>query len=488
MASLPSSNPDIHRIEAAFTRKRQELGVRAEFPPEVARAAEEAARRDPSGAPGRADRTAIPFVTVDPPGSRDLDQALRLERAGEGFRVWYAIADVGFWVEPGGPIEREAWLRGVTFYAPDCRQPLYPPALSEGAASLLPDAVKPAFVFAFELDARAEIVSWTMERALVRSRAQLTYQQVLEHVEGGGDRFRGQEWADSLVVLKAFGEQRRLREMERGGVSLPIVPQHVERAAAARLGYELEYEQPSASEDWNSHVSLLTGHAAALKMAEARVGLLRILPPADEGAIAAFRRAAKALRFPWPPALSYAEFIRSLDLKNPNAAPLVWQAKRVMHGADYLAFDGQLPPDPEHHALAMLYAHCTAPLRRLADRYVLELVAELCAGGRPSAEERARLPELAKTMNETETRASQLDRAVVDITEAWMLGGRVGETFRATVLGIHDGKVEVQIEDPPVRADAARGPHAKWLDLGEHVLVRLTGASVEAGKSTFELA
>ena len=233
MASLPSSNPDIHRIEAAFTRKRQELGVRAEFPPEVARAAEEAARRDPSGAPGRADRTAIPFVTVDPPGSRDLDQALRLERAGEGFRVWYAIADVGFWVEPGGPIEREAWLRGVTFYAPDCRQPLYPPALSEGAASLLPAEVKPAFVFAFELDARAEIVSWTMERALVRSRAQLTYHQVLEHVECGGDRFRGQEWADSLVVLKAFGEQRRLREMERGGVSLPIVPQHVERAAAA---------------------------------------------------------------------------------------------------------------------------------------------------------------------------------------------------------------------------------------------------------------
>ena len=159
MASLPSSNPDIHRIEAAFTRKRQELGVRAEFPPELARAAEEAARRDPSGAPGRADRTAIPFVTVDPHGSRDLDQALRLERAGEGFRVWYAIADVGFWVEPGGPIEREAWLRGVTFYAPDCRQPLYPPALSEGAASLLPDAVKPACVFAFELDARAEIVS-----------------------------------------------------------------------------------------------------------------------------------------------------------------------------------------------------------------------------------------------------------------------------------------------------------------------------------------
>ncbi|HEX8903480.1 MAG TPA: RNB domain-containing ribonuclease, partial [Longimicrobiaceae bacterium] len=298
----------------------------------------------------------------------------------------------------------------------------------------------------------------------------------------------GEPWADSLVVLKEFGEQRRRREEERGGVSLPILTQHVQRAAAARLGYELEYEQPSASEDWNSHVSLLTGHAAALKMVEAKVGLLRILPPGEEGAIAAFRRAAKALHFAWPPAMSYAQFIRSIDLQNPNAAPLVWQAKRVMRGADYVAFDGEVPADPEHHALAMLYAHCTAPLRRLADRYVLELVAELCAGRQPGAEERARLPQLAKVMNETETRAGKLERAVVDIAEAWTLRGRVGESFRATVLGIHNGKVEVQIEDPPVRVDAARGPHARWLDLGEHVMVRLAGVSVDEGKSTFELA
>jgi len=484
----PSAAPDVARIEAAFTRKRDELGVRPHFPPEVAQAADEAARRTPGAADGRADRTDIPFVTVDPPGSRDLDQALRLERAGDGFRAWYAIADVGFWVDPGGPIEQEAWLRGETFYAPDCRHTLYPPALSEGAASLLPDAVKPAFLFAFELDAKAEIASWTMERALVRSRAQLTYQQVLEHVEGGGALFQGKEWADSLDALKAFGEQRRQREAERGGVSLPILPQHVQRAAAARLGYELEYEQPSASEDWNAHLSLLTGHAAALKMLEAKVGLLRVLPPSDEGAIAAFRRAAKALGFPWAPTTSYPEFIRSIDLKNPNAAVLVWQARRVMHGADYVAFDGEVPADPLHHALAMPYAHCTAPLRRLADRYVLELVAGLFAGQAPDAQARERLPRLAQTMNIAETKSSRLDRAVVDIAEAWMLRDRIGESFRATVLGLHNGKVEVQIEDPAVRADAARGPHAQWIDLGEHVMVKLTGVDVDAGKTSFELA
>jgi exoribonuclease R len=172
----------------------------------------------------------------------------------------------------------------------------------------------------------------------------------------------------------------------------------------------------------------------------------------------------------------------------PNAAPLVWQARRVMKGADYVAFDGTVPADPDHHALAMVYAHCTAPLRRLADRYVLDLVADLAAGRQPSADERARLPEVAKTMNEAETRGARLERAVIDIAEAWTLRVRVGETFRATVLGIRDGKVEVQLQDPPVRAEAARGPHAKWLDLGEHVEVRLTAVDVEAGKTHFELA
>ena len=483
-----STNPDIALIERAFDQKRQELGVRTAFPDEVLRAADEAAARAPSAATGRVDRTDVELVTIDPPGSRDLDQALCLEHNGDGFRVWYAIADVGFWVERDGPIDREAWLRGVTMYAPDRRDPLYPQALSEGAASLLPDAVKPSILFTFELDARAEIVSFAVERASVRSRAQLTYEQVLDHVENGEKRFAGEAWAGSLTTLKAFGEERRAREAERGGVSLPLATQHVEKIAAARVGYELEYETPNAAEDWNAQVSLLTGHAAALRMIEAKVGILRVLPPAEEGSVATFRRVAKALGFAWPSSMSYPEFIRSIDVCAPNAATLVWNARRVMKGADYVAFDGQVPPDPLHHALAMQYAHCTAPLRRLADRYVLELVADLAAGRPPSADDRPRLPEVAKVMNEAETRGNRLERAVVDVGEAWTLRSRVGETFRAVALAVRDNKVEVQIEDPPVRAEAARGPHAKWLDLGEHVAVKLTAVDVEAGKTHFELA
>ncbi|HEX2202494.1 MAG TPA: RNB domain-containing ribonuclease [Longimicrobium sp.] len=479
-------SPDARPIERAFQRLREELEIRTPFPPEAEREAEAAARRVASPGPDRVDRTEVPFVTIDPPGSRDLDQALRIERDGEGFRLWYAIADVGFFVDRGGAVEAEAWLRGLTVYAPDRRDPLYPPVLGQGAASLLADETRPAVLFGLTMDADANVTASTVERALVRSRAQLTYAQALEHAEGG-TLFEKEEWADTLTLLKTFGELRRAREAERGGVSLPIRDQHVQHTAAARLGYELAYEEPNAAEEWNAQVSLLTGHVAALRMVEAKVGMVRTLAPAEEERVAAFRRAARALGFPWPEGTPYAAFIRSLDLRHPCLVPLMWQARRVTRGADYVAFDGEAPEDPLHHALAMPYAHVTAPLRRLADRYVLDLLVELENGKRPTPAEVETLKKLPKVMDEAERKEGRMERGAVDIAEAFLLRGRVGETFPATVLGVKNREAEVQIEDPPVRVSAARPKDAPWLDLGQRATVRLAGVDVEAGKLNFVL-
>ena len=465
-------------IEAAFQSKRAELGVRVDFPEEVLREAEEAAKRDPAAL---ADLTEVPFITIDPPGSRDLDQALCIQRADDGgFRLWYAIADVGFFVDRGSVVEAEAWLRALTFYAPDLRAPVYPPSLSQGAASLLAEQVTPAVVFAFELDARAEIRTLRIQRGRVRSRAQLTYEQALAHVEGGTF---SEPWAASLLELRRFGEERRKRETERGGVSLPILEQHVERGAAARLGYQVEYELPNAAEDWNAQVSLLTGHAAALRMLEGRVGLLRTMPPPEPKKVEIFRRAARTLGFQWADETSYAEFVRSLDPRHPKVTPLLWQARRVSRGSDYEAFEGEAPADPLHHSLAMPYAHVTAPLRRLADRYVLELLVQLENGERPSPAEVEALCRLPTVMNDTETRANKLERAVVDFAEAWALRGREGERFAATVLDVRGDRVEVQIEDPAVRVQASTG--AVTPELAARVQVRLEAVSVEEGRMDF---
>lgn len=473
-------------VERALDAAREELGVRLGFPPEVQAAADEAAKRVALPDAEREDRRDLPLVTIDPPGSRDLDQALYIQAPAEGgFVVWYAIADVAFFVDRGGAIETEAWKRGLTVYGPDRKEPLYPPVLSQGAASLLPDEDRPAILFRFDVDAAGELAETAVGRALVRSRAQLTYAQVVEHVLGGEQLFAGQEWADGLLAMRRFGEARQAVEAARGGVSIPLVDQHVTNLTATRLGYALEFEIPRDSEEWNEQVSLLTGHAAARLMLEAKVGLVRVMGPPDPEALDAFRRAAGAMGFRWPQGTSYPEFIRSLDLAHPRITPLLWQARRVNRGADYLAFDGEVPADPLHHALAMPYAHATAPLRRLCDRYVLDLLVQLSGGARPSAAEVEMLQRLPAVMDEAERREARFERRAVDIAEAWVLRERVGERFAATVLGARGGDVEVQIEDPPVRALADVAGHKPRP--GEGVHVRLQRVDLREGRVFFAL-
>src|SRR6478736_7687392 len=165
----------IQRIEA-------DLGVTAAFPPEVTAAAEAAA-----AAPRlpELDRTDLPFVTIDPEGSRDLDQALHIERSDGGYVVHYAIADVAAFVRPGDPVDVEANRRGETLYGADTKIPLHPPVLSEDAASLLPGQVRPALLWTIHVDDTGEGTEVEVERARVRSTAKLDYATVQQAIDDG---------------------------------------------------------------------------------------------------------------------------------------------------------------------------------------------------------------------------------------------------------------------------------------------------------------
>src|SRR3954469_7743857 len=201
-------------LEERFAAIRQRLGIPAPSPPEVPAAAEQAAA---APALPEADLTDVEFVTVDPPGSTDLDQALHVERRADGFGVDYAIADVPAFVAPGGPVDAEARRRGQTLYAPDGRTPLPPQVLSEGAASLLEGQVRPAFVWRFELDADGEVRRTELVRALVRSRRRLDYASVQAAADPVPD---GAPDPDELVarqavLLRAVGVRRMKLEEAR---------------------------------------------------------------------------------------------------------------------------------------------------------------------------------------------------------------------------------------------------------------------------------
>ena len=438
---------------------RAELEVPGEFSPEALAEAEAAARapRLPE-----LDRTDLPMVTIDPPGSRDLDQALHVARHGDGFRVSYAIADVAAFVQPGGALDAEVFARGVTLYAPDSRVPLHPPVLGEDAASLLPDVVRPALLWTLDLDAAGALVATDVRRARVRSRAKLHYAQVQEALDAGT--------ADEvLVLLREVGLLREQQARGRGAVDLPSLSQEVEVDDAGRA--RLTWRAPLPVEGWNAQISLLTGAAAARLMLDAEVGMLRTLPPADEEAVAALRRSALALGVAWAEGESYGAVVSGLDPSVPAHAALLALATRLLRGAGYTAFDGQVPEQPLHSAVALPYAHCTAPLRRLADRHVGEVCLAVAAGTEVPDWARSALPGLPEVMAGAARRASALERAVVDAAEAVVLAPRVGGRFEAVVVESGGKGGAVQLQDPPVRARAEGD-----LPLGEAVTVELVRA------------
>ncbi|MFC9561097.1 RNB domain-containing ribonuclease [Agromyces sp. NPDC056965] len=456
-------------LAVALARLRAELDVPESFSPEVLAEAE-AAR---ATAPG-ADLRELEFVTIDPPGSTDLDQALHIERRSAGFLVHYAIADVPGWVVPDGAVDLEARRRGQTLYAADGRVPLHPVVLSEDRASLLPDADRSAFVWAFDLDERGEVTSTRLTRATVRSREQLTYAEAQARIEAGdGDD-------SSLALLREVGLLRIELERARGGASLNAPDEEIVRTADG--GYSLERRHPLPVEEWNAQLSLMTGMAAAQLMLGARIGVLRTMPKPSEERVAAFRAQTRALGLPWPETITYGEYLRGLDRDDPAALAVMQAASGLFRGAGYLALDGEVPPDPIQSALAAPYAHVTAPLRRLIDRWGLVVCEALCTGGEVPEWARSSLRELPSLMGASSQRASRLDAESIARVEAALLSARVGERFVATVLEVRGERAVLQLAEPAVTATCPAPADAR---AGTELEVELLAADIATGTIEF---
>ena len=458
-----------------FSVLRRELRLPGEFPPAAL-----AEARASAGRPARpaTDLTGVPFVTIDPATSRDLDQAMHLSRrGGGGYRVRYAIADVASFVRPGGALEAETWVRGQTVYLPDGRIPLHPEVLGEGAASLLPDGDRPAVVWTIDVDASGETVGIAVERALVRSRAKLDYVTVQGQVDAGTA-------VESIALLPELGRLLAERAAARGAVNLPLPEQEVERDGD---GWRLVLRAPLAVEEHNAQISLLTGVAAATLMLRGGIGLLRTMPPARPEAVAKLHAAAGSLGVDWPAGASVGAVVAGVDPGTPRGAAFLDQAAELLRGAAYTPFAGTPPAETGHGGVGAAYAHVTAPLRRLADRYATEVCLALAAGAEVPDWAREALPKLPKAMADSDRLAGAAGRGAIDLAEAVLLTGRVGESFDVGVVDRDDPRGNrppggtVALDDPAVRARCVGD-----LPLGERIQARLTVADPAARRVEFE--
>ena len=349
----------------------------------------------------------------------------------------------------------------------------------------------------------------------MRSRARLSYAQVQAAIDGQS-ALPQEAPADLPELLAEIGLLRLEREAARGGISMTTPEQVVEVTEAAEAteesgeaspsgdaepaerpgpaGYRLAYRVPVPAEQYNAQISLLTGMCAARIMVECGVGILRTLPPARPEDYARLRRVAAALGIDWPAAQPYPELVRGLDHAIPAHAAFLEQAMSLFRGSGYLAFGVggvAVPADDEaadseeavHSAIAARYAHVTAPLRRLVDRYGEEVCIAACAQAPVPEWVLQALPDLPGVMEQTGKRARAIGRGALTALEALVLRGHEGEVFDGVVTSERDGRGELVLTEPAVVTEIRAGKKAAdgGLPVGERVRVRLLSADPASG-------
>ncbi len=537
---------DLAVVKAGFAAIRAEFGVAGPMPLNV----EEAAKAAVPVSQGRRDATDLAMVTLDPASSTDLDQAFAfsLEPGANGgmdlrhanIVLHYAIADIGAFAPLGGVVETEAWKRGTTVYAPDGSVPVYPRILCQDRASLLPDGPRPCILLEVVVAPDGTPVLHNVERATVRSRAKLAYESTTK--------------ADLAPEAVELARRVTEAEDRRGAFRVELDEQEVVIDEELPMGLALRFAARAESEDLNACVSLAANMAVALAMIERGVGLFRVMNDPDAAELASLRRTARTLGVAWNRHESLRQVVPRLDVHNPKHIAFSISARRSGGGAYYAVFPASALPavalpasapslvvptelvassvlsgespsalqgessdhvqveretsngarndhprptivlhegKPWHSAMAAPYAHATAPMRRLADRYVLELLlAEFSGDEASKVALLLKLFDLPAAMADADHRAAKVDRACLDYAECVILASRVGEIFEVTVLEVSREIAQFTIEDPCVLA-RIRVPKPKpgepEVSPGDELTVRLDAVDAKLRRLTFSV-
>lgn len=353
---------------------------------------------------------------------------------------------------------------GATIYLPDGKASLYPPVLSEGAASLLPGVDRPAVVFTVKVDGDGNSSLDGAVRAVIRSRAKLGYENVAPRQlpDGFAELSRRiEQAADARGAARVDAPEQELTE-DSGG------------------GFTLAFRAQTEAEKQNAALSLAANLAIADALFAHRTGLFRVMAEPDARAVRRLRHSAKALGLVWPKDATLAQFERTLDSNDPRPAAFRSAVRRAGPRATYAPYRAGVIP--WHSAMAATYAHATAPLRRLADRYVIEAALQIAGGQQVAAELGAIFEQLSPVMDRADARAAQIERATLDLAEAIMLDGREGEHFDAVVTDIDERGARIQLSDPAVIARV----DGKGAEPGDRIEVKLTTVDVAQRRTNFE--
>ena len=438
-------------------------------------------------------------MTIDPATARDHDDAVFIEPARSGTRLWVAIADVSHWVAPGSPVDREALRRGNSVYFTDRAIPMLPERLSGDVCSLRPDVDRLVLAVEMEFDASGERGRTRFHRAVIRSRARLTYEQAASAIEGGDGSVPEAAMLRELAVLtRALGERRR----KAGSLDFEL-PSPV--FALDERGYPIDSRPAPRNEAHRAieEAMLAANRAVAEWLVEHAVeAVFRIHEPPAPPDLERLTTELTALGLVDGGAaheLSARELGRALEraVGSPAERWIHQLALRSMRRARYSA------RSVGHYALAFEhYLHFTSPIRRYADLAVHRALTAALAGDAPALT-RARAESIAVRTSFRERVAMLAEREMDQIKACVLLRDHVGERHEGTITGLArhglyvtldawwvEGLVHVSrlpgYSELSEDGRALVSGHTRY-ELGDRVAVTIAGADPVTARIDFEL-
>ncbi|HWI65954.1 MAG TPA: ribonuclease R [Symbiobacteriaceae bacterium] len=423
----------------------RKFGLPEVFPPRVLAEAEpipETVTEDAVREPGRRDLRGWTIVTIDGEDAKDLDDAVNVERIGNGhWRLGVHIADVSYYVAEGSQLDREAYTRATSVYLADRVVPMLPPKLSNGICSLNPHVDRLTLSCVMELDAHGKVLKYEIFPSVIKTAARMTYTRVNEIL--AGDEAALAEYRNLVPMFRemhALQQVLRERRMRRGALDFdlpeakvklnesgwPIEIRRVNRGIAERI---IEEFMLVANETVAEHchrqavpfMYRVHGEPAGDRLAGLRdfLGLFGYsLKLPGDGSVP-----AKLLQ-------SITDWVRGRPEENLINQVLLRTMRQAVYSAENFG----------HFGLAAdYYCHFTSPIRRYPDLVVHRVLRALMSGAmNPKLKSKWErwIPDAAQHSSDRERVAMEAERETIDLKKAEWMSERIGETFEGQISGV----------------------------------------------------
>lgn len=398
---------------------------------------------------GRRDLRDLPLVTIDGADARDFDDAVYAQRRNNGWRLVVAIADVASYVKPGSALEQEAERRATSVYFPGRVIPMLPEALSNGLCSLRPDEDRLCVVCDMSINDAGKVTRARFDKAVMRSQARLTYEQVWEWIVSGKPEIREDSAEVSASLKDLYSLYRALRKARtrRGAIdfeSNEVQFSFDERGAVADIR---PYERNDAHMLIEECMITANVEAARLLQRQQIPGPYRAHEPPPPDKLESLEQFLRGLgiNVPWRARPTPRDFETVVQqIKGREDRPLIMA---VLLRAQSLAT--YQPKNSGHFGLALeAYAHFTSPIRRYPDllvhRAIHHVVSKKKEGAYPLGEDR--MGRLCEQCSHRSRRAEEAERDVNDRLKAYFMEQHIGDEFDGQVTGVTSFGLFVELQ------------------------------------------